>query len=188
MNGFQGRQSQVRTAAASLTFYLRARHSRDAFDHHHEAHFAAVPTSQPADSPTVNAVTQGDGRTQTEIARLHSQLLHWARWCGGQNRGLGRDIDGKVLGAHPDVHAGVMAGDWCFNLPWSGKGKNLLGHVMTHPSATSKGWHVQWETDPPGKESEPRSLGCIRGGNEADEANRQSRPWDGERVTGPQRK
>jgi len=41
------------------------------------------------------------------------------------------------------------------------------------------------ETDPPGKESEPRSLGCRGGGNEADEANRQSRPWDGERVAGP---
>ncbi len=38
-------------------------------------------------------------------------------------------------------------------------------------SASSKGWHVQWETVPPGEESEPRSLGCIRGGNEADEAN-----------------
>ena len=59
----------------------------------------------------------------------------------------------------------------------------IFGH-----SATSEGWHVQWESVPPGQESEPRSLGCIRGGNEADEANRQSRPWDGERVTGPQRK
>ena len=36
-----------------------------------------------------------------------------------------------------------------------------------------------------GKSRKPRSLGCIRGGNEADEANRQSHPWDGERVTGP---
>ena len=126
MNGFQGRQSQVRTAAASLTFYLRARHSRDAFDHHHEAHFAAVPTSQPADSPTVNAVTQGHGCTQTEIARLQSQLLNWTRRCGGQNGGLGSDIDSKVLGAHADVDAGMMAGDWCFNLPWSGKGRTFL--------------------------------------------------------------
>jgi hypothetical protein len=40
---------------------------------------------------------------------------------------------------------------------------------------------------PPGKESESRSLGWIRGGNEADEASRQSGPWEGERVTGPQR-
>ena len=39
-----------------------------------------------------------------------------------------------------------------------------------------------------GKRQEPCSLGCIRGGNEADGANRQSHPWDGERVTGPQRK
>jgi hypothetical protein len=84
MNGFPERQSQVRTAAASLTFYLRARHSRDAFDHDHEQHFAAVPTSQPADSPTVNAVAQGDGCTQTEIARLQSQLLNRTCWCGGQ--------------------------------------------------------------------------------------------------------
>ena len=50
---------------------------------------------------------------------------------------------------------------------------------------SSEGWHVQWETDPPGQESEPRSLGCIGGGNEADEANRQSHPWDGEQVIGP---
>jgi hypothetical protein len=38
-----------------------------------------------------------------------------------------------------------------------------------------------------GKSQEPRSLGCICRGNEADEANRQSHPWDGEQVTGPQR-
>jgi hypothetical protein len=36
-----------------------------------------------------------------------------------------------------------------------------------------------------GKSQKPRSLGRIRGGNEADEADRQSHPWDGERVTGP---
>ena len=35
----------------------------------------------------------------------------------------------------------------------------------------AKGWHVQWEAVPPGEKSETRSLGCIRGGNEADEAN-----------------
>src|SRR5215831_11087778 len=35
----------------------------------------------------------------------------------------------------------------------------------------AKSWHVQWEKVPPGKESGPRSLGCIRGGNEANEAN-----------------
>jgi hypothetical protein len=39
------------------------------------------------------------------------------------------------------------------------------------PSATSEGWHVQWQTVPPGEKSEPRSLGCIREGNEAGEAN-----------------
>ena len=38
-------------------------------------------------------------------------------------------------------------------------------------SATSEGWHVQWEVNPTGEESDPCSLGCIRGGNEADEAN-----------------
>ena len=123
-----------RDAAAPLNFLLRPRRSRDAFDHHHEAHFAAVPTAQPADSPTVNAVTQGHGCTQTEIARLQSQLLNWTRRCGGQNGGLGSDIDGIVLGAHPDVDAGMMAGDWCFYVRWSGKGKDLLAHVITHPT------------------------------------------------------
>jgi len=39
-----------------------------------------------------------------------------------------------------------------------------------------------------GKSRKPRSLGCRRGGNKAPEANRQSHPRDGERVTGPQRK
>src|ERR1700722_11324574 len=62
------------------------------------------------------------------------------------------------------------------NKPWLINASEFFGY-----SATSEGWHVQWETDPPGKESEPRSLGCIRGGNEADEANRQSRPWDVQR-------
>jgi hypothetical protein len=39
---------------------------------------------------------------------------------------LGSDIDGKVLGAHPDVDAGVMAGDRCIHVRrWSGKGKDL---------------------------------------------------------------
>jgi hypothetical protein len=66
--------------------------------------------------------------------------------------------------------------------------QRLAFRYFVDHSATSEGWHVQWESVPPGQESEPRSLGCIRGGNEADEANRQSRPWDGERVTGPQRK
>jgi len=36
-----------------------------------------------------------------------------------------------------------------------------------------------------GKSQKPLSLGCIRGGNEADEANRQSHRKDGERATGP---
>jgi hypothetical protein len=44
-------------------------------------------------------------------------------------------------------------------------------HEFFDHSATSEGWHVQWEAVPPGKESGPRSLGCIRGGNEAGEAN-----------------
>ena len=78
---------------------------------------------------------EGDGCTQTEIARLQAQLLNWTRRCGGQNGGLGSDIDGKVLRAHADVDAGMMAGDRCFNLPWSGKGKDLLVHVMTHPTS-----------------------------------------------------
>jgi NADPH:quinone reductase-like Zn-dependent oxidoreductase len=39
-----------------------------------------------------------------------------------------------------------------------------------------------------GKSRNPVAWVAFRGGNEADEANRQSRPWDGERVTGPQRK
>src|ERR1700722_2021248 len=41
-------------AAASLTFLLRSSRSPDALDHHHEEHFATVPTSQPADPPTGN--------------------------------------------------------------------------------------------------------------------------------------
>ena len=135
MNGFPGRQSQVRSRRVANRFLLRARRSRDALDHHDEEHFAAVPPSQPAHSPTVNAVTQGDGPTQTEIARLHSQVLNWTRRFGGQNGGLGRDIDGKVLGAHPDVDAGMMAGDRCIHLLWwRGKGKDFFAHVMTHPT------------------------------------------------------
>jgi len=39
-----------------------------------------------------------------------------------------------------------------------------------------------------GRSQEPRNLDRIRGGNEADEADRPSHPWDGEWVTGPQRK
>jgi len=46
--------------------------------------------------------------------------------------------------------------------------------------ASSKGWHVQWESIPPGQESEPCNLGRIRGGNETDEADRQSHLQDGE--------
>jgi hypothetical protein len=54
-------------------------------------------------------------------------------------------------------------------------------------SASSEGWRVQWESVPPGEESEPRSLDRIGGGNEADEADRQSPLEEGEQVTGPQR-
>ena len=39
-----------------------------------------------------------------------------------------------------------------------------------------------------GKSQKPWSTGRICGGNEADEADRQSHLRDGERVTGPQRK
>ena len=39
-----------------------------------------------------------------------------------------------------------------------------------------------------GKSQKPRSLDRISGGNETDEADRQSHLEDGERVTGPQRK
>jgi hypothetical protein len=39
-----------------------------------------------------------------------------------------------------------------------------------------------------GKSQKPCSTGRICGGNEADEADRQSHLRDGERVTGPQRK
>ena len=39
-----------------------------------------------------------------------------------------------------------------------------------HTSASSEGWHVQWETVPPGKKLAPRSLSHINGGNEVDEA------------------
>src|SRR5262249_20717486 len=42
-----------------------------------------------------------------------------------------------------------------------------------HPSASSEGWHVQWESIPSGQESEPCNLGRIREGNEADQADRQ---------------
>src|SRR5215831_4004016 len=47
-------------------------------------------------------------------------------------------------------------------------------------SASSEGWHVQWESVPSGQESEPCNLGRICGGNEADEADRQSHLQDGE--------
>ena len=48
-----------------------------------------------------------------------------------------------------------------------------------------EGWRVQWESVPPGQKSEPCNWGRIRGGNEADEADRQSHLQDGEQVTGP---
>ena len=54
-------------------------------------------------------------------------------------------------------------------------------------SVSSLGGHVQWESVPPGKKSDPRSLDRIGGGNEADEADRQSPRKEGEQVTGPQR-
>ena len=40
---------------------------------------------------------------------------------------------------------------------------------------------------PRGKSQRPRSLDRTGGGNESGEADRQSRPWGGEQVTGPQR-
>ena len=40
-------------------------------------------------------------------------------------------------------------------------------------------------TNPPEEESDLCSLDRIRGGNEANEVDQQSHPWDGERVIGP---
>jgi hypothetical protein len=62
---------------------------------------------------------------------------------------------------------------------------NERPHEFFGPSVFSQGWRVQWETVPPGEESEPRSWRRIRGGNEADEADGQRPLWKGERVTGP---
>ena len=42
--------------------------------------------------------------------------------------------------------------------------------VFLDRSASSEGWHVQWERVPPGKKLVPRSLSHVRGGNETDEA------------------
>ena len=39
-------------------------------------------------------------------------------------------------------------------------------------------------TNPPGEKSDSCSWGRIRGGNEANEVDQQSHPWDGERVIG----
>jgi hypothetical protein len=43
----------------------------------------------------------------------------------------------------------MMAGDWCFNLPWSGKGKNLFVHVMTHPTSGGRAAGELSRCDPP---------------------------------------
>ena len=45
-----------------------------------------------------------------------------------------------------------------------------LSFVFLDTSASSEGWHVQWERVPPGKKLAPRSLSHVRGGNETDEA------------------
>ena len=46
----------------------------------------------------------------------------------------------------------------------------LSAFVFLDTSASSEGWHVQWERVPPGKKLAPRSLSHVRGGNETDEA------------------
>jgi hypothetical protein len=51
--------------------------------------------------------------------------------------------------------------------------------------ASSEGWRAQWETVPPGKKSEPRSLDSREEGDRISEAYRQSHLLDGEQVTGP---
>ena len=51
--------------------------------------------------------------------------------------------------------------------------------------ASSEGGRAQWETVPPGKKSEPRSLDSREEGDRISEAYRQSHLLDGEQVTGP---
>ena len=58
----------------------------------------------------------------------------------------------------------------CYHLAWSRLCRVFNAFEFLHLSASSKGWHVQWESIPPGQESEPCNLGRIRGGNETDEA------------------
>jgi hypothetical protein len=72
------------------------------------------------------------------------------------------------------------------------KGKGQLSvyqsdRILREPVRPAKAGVFSGRQSHRGNSQEPRSLGCIRGGNEANEANRQSHPWDGERVTGPQR-
>ena len=51
-----------------------------------------------------------------------------------------------------------------------GDARVLSSFVFLDRSASSEGWHVQWERVPPGKKLAPRSLSHVRGGNETDEA------------------
>mgnify|MGYP002808841390 CR=1 FL=1 len=71
--------------------------------------------------------------------------------------------------------------------PGHGQASVLMGHrASSRPYVRpAKAGMFSGRKSRRGKSQKPRSLGCRRGGNEAAEANRQSHPWDGERVTGP---
>src|SRR5262249_25036773 len=84
---------------------------------------------------------------------------------------------------HPTGDRDDEKGKWIQTRLHSGRlprGRNALSSSkpstidFLDSSASSEGWHVQWESVPSGQESEPCNLGRICGGNEADEADRQS--------------
>ena len=75
-----------------------------------------------------------------------------------------------IQGIHGDLHVTLEEGTWA---AW------LYDRMSRRRLVYSVG------VDPPEQKSELCSLDRIRGGNEANEVDRQSHPWDGEQVIGP---
>src|SRR2546425_450145 len=122
-------------------------------------------------------------------AHINSQPLSWKRWGSMHNEAIViavRNGSGKLVmetiletkarsilqfihGLRGELHVTWEEGTWAAWLYDRMSRRRLMYSV---------------ETDPPEEKSGLCSLDRIRGGDEANEVDQQSHPWDGERVIG----
>ena len=132
----------------------------------------------------------GCDRSHPDLRKEHPReprKVYWARCSSSNDLGSGDGFQGKVV--MESILETKAATILEFFAGWRG---TLL---VTFEEGTWAAWlydrmsrrRLMYSvgTNPPEEKSDLCSLDRIRGGDEANEVDQQSHPWDGERVIGP---